>query len=92
MIWLIGAKGMLGTHVARLLTEKDLFWTGSGSEVDISNPAAVENFITSTETNYYLSSHKNSQIRKNGKSTGLLTAPHIRQLTMRKTMRKKPVQ
>ena len=58
MIWLIGAKGMLGTHVARLLTEKDLFWTGSGSEVDISNPAAVENFITSTETNYYLSSHK----------------------------------
>lgn len=59
MIWLIGYKGMLGSEVAKQLAEKKLYWIGTGSEVDITNPKAIENFITSTETNYYLKSHKN---------------------------------
>lgn len=58
MIWLIGAKGMLGTQVAQILSEKGFFWTGSGSEVDITDQKAVETFITSTETNCYHTAHE----------------------------------
>lgn len=58
MIWLIGANGMLGRQVGELLTENNFYWTGSSGEVDIANPKAIENFITSTETSMYLDSHQ----------------------------------
>lgn len=47
MIWLIGSHGMLGCEVAKLLTANNISWIGSNSEVDISNPTALENFATS---------------------------------------------
>ena len=48
MIWLIGSKGMLGSEVAEELSSRGFLWIGSGSEVDITNPRAIENFIKSS--------------------------------------------
>ena len=61
MIWLIGSKGMLGTEVGEELSSRGLLWLGSGSEVDITNPREIENFITSTETQNYLDMHTKSK-------------------------------
>ena len=43
MIWLIGSKGMLGSEIARQLTEKHISWVGSDRDVDISDPQALLN-------------------------------------------------
>ena len=61
MIWLIGSKGMLGSEVAEELSSRGFLWIGSGSEVDITNPRAIENFITSSETQNYLDIHIKSK-------------------------------
>ncbi|MGN0728266.1 dTDP-4-dehydrorhamnose reductase [Treponema sp.] len=44
MVWLIGYKGMLGSEVARQLTENKIRWIGSGSEVDITDSVALSKF------------------------------------------------
>ncbi|MBO5608343.1 MAG: dTDP-4-dehydrorhamnose reductase [Treponema sp.] len=44
MIWLIGCNGMLGTELGRQLTQKNIPWVGSGSEVDITDPEALDTF------------------------------------------------
>ncbi|MDR2478029.1 MAG: dTDP-4-dehydrorhamnose reductase [Treponema sp.] len=44
MIWLIGCKGMLGTELALLLEKTGLTFTGTGREVDITDPAALRDF------------------------------------------------
>jgi dTDP-4-dehydrorhamnose reductase len=67
MIWVIGSKGMLGSELGLQLTQADMPWTGTGEEVDITNPQALENFFNSTETASYLSSHNTENLADNGK-------------------------
>lgn len=57
MIWVIGCKGMLGTEVCRQLEKNKLAWIGSDREIDITNYDALENFITSKETELYRTFH-----------------------------------
>jgi dTDP-4-dehydrorhamnose reductase len=44
MIWLIGNKGMLGTEVEALLTQKELPYLASDQEVDITNIETLKEF------------------------------------------------
>lgn len=57
MIWVIGCKGMLGTEVCRQLEKNKLAWIGSGKEIDITKYEALENFITTKETELYRTFH-----------------------------------
>ena len=41
MVWLIGYKGMLGSEIAKQLTENKIDWIGSDKDVDITNPAEL---------------------------------------------------
>jgi len=43
-IWLIGNKGMLGTELSILLEKSGFLFTGTDREVDITDPAALNNF------------------------------------------------
>lgn len=45
MIWLIGARGMLGRRLRRVWRARGLATACSGSEVDIASPAALESFL-----------------------------------------------
>jgi dTDP-4-dehydrorhamnose reductase len=45
MIWLIGNKGMLGTELSLLLEKSGYSFIGTDCEVDITNPAALGDFI-----------------------------------------------
>ena len=45
MIWLIGNKGMLGTELSLLLEKGAIPFTGTDREVDITDPAAIMDFI-----------------------------------------------
>ena len=47
MIWLIGCKGMLGTEIARQLTENKINFVGTDIDVDITNVEALETFAKS---------------------------------------------
>lgn len=47
MVWVIGSKGMLGQEITKQLEEKSIVWVGSDSEVDITNPAALDDFAES---------------------------------------------
>lgn len=53
MIWLIGCNGMLGREVAKQLKEQGLLFTGTDREVDITEPAALENFSKTLTTSFY---------------------------------------
>lgn len=44
MIWLIGNKGMLGTEIARQLTEKKIEYVGTDIDVDITSYQALSDF------------------------------------------------
>lgn len=44
MVWLIGYKGMLGSEIAKQLTENKIDWIGSDRDVDITNPAELSKF------------------------------------------------
>lgn len=61
MIWVIGAKGMLGTEVCRQLSEKKYSFVGTGHEIDITDYNVMEKFIQKTETQNYLAAHKSSE-------------------------------
>ena len=45
MIWLIGCKGMLGTEIARQLSENKINFVGTDIDVDITNPQALAEFV-----------------------------------------------
>jgi len=45
LIWLIGNKGMLGTELSLLLEKGAFSFTGTDREVDITDSAALTNFI-----------------------------------------------
>lgn len=53
MIWLIGCKGMLGSEIAKQLDENKLNWIGTDKEVDITNPQALTDFVSSIDRNSY---------------------------------------
>ncbi|MDR1747564.1 MAG: dTDP-4-dehydrorhamnose reductase [Spirochaetaceae bacterium] len=44
MIWIIGSKGMLGTELGRVLSEKGVTYAGSDRETDILSPSALKEF------------------------------------------------
>ena len=44
MIWLIENKGMLGTEIARQLTEKKIEYVGTDIDVDITSYQALSDF------------------------------------------------
>lgn len=64
MIWLIGCKGMLGSEIAKQLTESKMPWIGTNREVDITNPDALEAFADNIETNSYFPSELKRADRK----------------------------
>lgn len=44
MIWVTGCRGMLGSQLCQLFDEKKVEYVGSGSEVDVTNLSALEEF------------------------------------------------
>ncbi|MCL2270085.1 MAG: dTDP-4-dehydrorhamnose reductase [Treponema sp.] len=44
-VWLIGCKGMLGAELSLLLGKAGISFTGTDCEVDIAEPAALDEFI-----------------------------------------------
>ncbi len=64
MIWLIGCKGMLGSEIARQLTENKMPWIGTDREVDITDIDALNAFADSIETNSYFPSDIRRSDRK----------------------------
>ncbi len=51
MIWLIGSNGMLGREVAYQLTQNNLTWVGTNSDVDITNINDLESFSEAHNSN-----------------------------------------
>lgn len=54
MIWLIGCKGMLGTEIARQLSENKIDFVGTDIDVDITNPQALEEFVKGKDISYII--------------------------------------
>ena len=52
MVWLIGCKGMLGTEIARQITENRIDYIGTDIDVDITNPQALAEFVKGKEITY----------------------------------------
>lgn len=54
MIWLIGCNGMLGTEIARKLTESKMEFTGTDIDVDITDIEALRNFSKDKKINWII--------------------------------------
>lgn len=54
MIWLIGCKGMLGTEIARQLSENKIDFVGTDIDVDITNPQALAKFVNGKDISYII--------------------------------------
>lgn len=54
MIWLIGCKGMLGTEIARQLSENKMDFVGTDIDVDITNPQALAKFVKGKDISYII--------------------------------------
>ena len=54
MVWLIGCKGMLGTEIARQLTENKIEFVGTDIDVDITNPQALATFVKGKGIKYII--------------------------------------
>ena len=54
MLWLIGCKGMLGTEIARQLTENKMDFMGTDIDVDITNPQALADFAHGKNITYII--------------------------------------
>ena len=54
MIWLIGNKGMLGTEIARQLTENKLDFVGTDRDVDFTDMASLESFVDGKNIDYII--------------------------------------
>lgn len=50
MIWLIGCNGMLGSEIAKQLTDNKIAWIGTDRDVDITNPEELLNFADSHDS------------------------------------------
>jgi dTDP-4-dehydrorhamnose reductase len=53
-VWLIGNKGMLGTELSLLLEQHRIPFTGTDREIDITDPAALQNFTSSHPVNWII--------------------------------------
>lgn len=58
MIWLVGCNGMLGSEIAKQLKEQKIPFIGTGREIDVTDPVALESFETKNETSSYFPSDK----------------------------------
>lgn len=54
MIWLIGCNGMLGTEVARKLTDSKMEFTGTDIDVDITDIEALRSFTKDKKINWII--------------------------------------
>ena len=54
MIWLIGCKGMLGTEIARQLSENKIEFVGTDIDVDITTPQALAAFAQGKEISHII--------------------------------------
>jgi len=54
VIWLIGNKGMLGTELTRVLTQRGLSLVGTDREVDILDPAALAAFASGKDVRWVI--------------------------------------
>ena len=54
MIWLIGCKGMLGTEIARQLSENKIDFVGTDIDVDITNSQALAKFVNGKDISYII--------------------------------------
>ncbi|MCR5765516.1 MAG: dTDP-4-dehydrorhamnose reductase [Treponema sp.] len=54
MLWLIGCKGMLGTEIARQLSENKMDFIGTDIDVDITNPQALADFTHGKNISYII--------------------------------------
>ena len=54
MIWLIGCKGMLGTEIARQLSENKIDFVGTDIDVNITNPQALAEFVKEKDISYII--------------------------------------
>lgn len=54
MIWLIGSKGMLGTEIARQLSENKMGFVGTDIDVDITNIDALRSFAKEKRINWII--------------------------------------
>lgn len=54
MIWLIGCKGMLGTEIARQLSENKMDFVGTDIDVDITNPQTLAGFVKGKSISYII--------------------------------------
>ena len=54
MIWLIGSKGMLGTEIARQLSENKMDFVGTDIDVDITNIDALRSFVKGKRINWII--------------------------------------
>lgn len=54
MIWLIGCKGMLGTEIARQLSENKMDFVGTDIDVDITDPQALAEFVKGKDISYII--------------------------------------
>lgn len=54
MIWLIGCKGMLGTEIARQLSENKIDFVGTDIDVDITDPQALAEFVKGKDVSYII--------------------------------------
>lgn len=53
MIWIVGAKGMLGQEICHKLHEKKIEFLSSGSEVDVTDYEQLIKFSKKAESNIY---------------------------------------
>ena len=51
MIWVLGCRGMLGSQLCELFQKNKLSYTGTGSEVDVTDFSELENFADKLESN-----------------------------------------
>ena len=54
MIWLIGCKGMLGTEIARQLTENNMEFAGTGRDVDVTSAQELADFAKGKNISYII--------------------------------------
>lgn len=54
MVWLIGCKGMLGTEIARQLSENKIEFAGTDIDVDITNPQALADFARGKQISFII--------------------------------------
>lgn len=65
MIWVIGCKGMLGQEICKQLTDQDISWIGTDSDVDITDFSSIDTFIQKFEAEAFYKYHSRDNQRIN---------------------------